>query len=176
MKPSDFKPQAIKFKVIMNYETIVDPITGKSRRQGREETVRMQLLTIHQWHEIGFMVDDPVPPLDVKTGKPDYTSMRSITERNRAEYERNVLRLAHALATGGDFKFDGKTLEEQADELKETVDAGIFNAWLTELMNATNSFEVKVSTSADTFPTTNGNGRVSEDTSAHLEAETVHTG
>jgi hypothetical protein len=162
MKPSDLKPQPIRFDITMNYERIVDPITGKARVNGRQESIRMQLLTMHEWHEIGYMIDDPAPPLDVKTGKPDYQSMRSITERSRAEYERNVLRLAHALAKGGDMKFDGSTLEEQAEELKETLDAGIFNAMFTELQNATNSFEIKVSTIAERFPSGNENGRVPE--------------
>ncbi len=175
MKASDLKPQPIRFEITMNYERIVDPLTGKARVQGRQETVRMQLLTIHEWHEIGFMIDDPVPPLDAKTGKPDYQSMRSITERTRAEYERNVLRLAHALAKGGDFEFDGETLEEQAAELKETLDAGLFNAMFTELQNATNSFEVKVSTIAERFPSANGKRgiRESEVTDYHAAPEPV---
>lgn len=176
MKISDLKPQRIRFDITMFYEKVIDPITKQERIQGRNEIITMQLPTKHRWEEIGFMIDDPAPPLDVKTGKPDYTSMRSITERNRAEYQRTVLRLAEALTLGGDFEWeaDNPDLFQQAEELKE-IDDGLFEALYTTLRNATSTFVVKVSASAENFPSGNGNGRVSKSKIKDFEPQALES-
>jgi hypothetical protein len=150
MKSSDLKAQSIGLKITLWYETATDAITGKQRIQGREEIVTLQLLSKHKWERIGFMVDDPIPPPNPQTGKPDYDSMRYKAEFKAAVFKRDVMRLAYALDKGGDYEFESDDLEEQAAELQE-IDAGVFNAWFTELQNATTRFEVKVSASADNF-------------------------
>lgn len=146
----DLKPKTIAVKIVMGYETVPDPDKpGKTKKQGREEILTLQLLSKHEWEAIGGMIDDPIPPKK-KNGDLDFLSMRYRTEAFQAEFKRNVLRLAHALAVGGDFEFEGDTLEEQAEELA-AIDRGIFNALFAEIQNATNTWDLKVSASADTF-------------------------
>jgi hypothetical protein len=150
MKPRDLKPKTIAVKIVMGYETIPNPDKpGKFMKQGREEILTLQLLSKHEFEEIGSMIDDPIPPKK-KNGDFDFMSMRYRTEALQAEFKRNVLRLAHALALGGDFEFESDTLEEQAEELA-AIDRGIFNALFTELQNATHTWDIKVSASADSF-------------------------
>jgi hypothetical protein len=150
MKPRDLKPKSIAVKIVMGYETVPDPDKpGKTKKQGREEILTLQLLSKHEWEEIGAMIDDPIPPKK-KNGDLDFMSMRYRTEAFQVDFRRNVLRLAHALANGGGFEFEGDTLEEQAEELAD-IDRGVFNALFAVIQNATNTWDLKVSTSADTF-------------------------
>lgn len=157
LKPNDLKPQTITVEIVMGYEVVTDPLTGRQTRQGRKEVATLQLLTKHLWEDVGYEVDDPVPPKKVN-GDNDFDSMRYRTEMAQVIHERNTRRLAYALREGGNFQFEGNTLEEQAAELKQ-MDAGIFNALFAELQNATNLFEIKVSALATTFP--NGKRAVS---------------
>jgi hypothetical protein len=174
LKVSDLKPQTITVNVTMGYEVVDDPETGKKKLQGREVSTTLQLLTKHRWEEIGFSVDDPVPDKK-ENGSLDYDSMSYRIRSNRAIQERNIRRLCYALEKGGDFDFEGAVgFEEQVSVLRD-IDAGVFNALFTELQNATNAFNVKVSTSAAAFPRRNGNGRVLESAVKDIEPQAVES-
>jgi hypothetical protein len=174
LKASDLKPQSITVNVTMVYEVVEDPDPRKPKRQGREVTATLQLLTKHRWEEIGFTVDDPIP--DKKPdGSNDYDSMSYRLRTNRVIQERNIRRLCYALEKGGDFDFEGaETFEEQVTVLRD-VDAGVFNALFTELQNATNAFDIKVSASAAAFPSANGKRRVPASADKDIEPQAVES-
>ncbi len=162
MKLSALKPGTLTVNVFMIYSLARNPKTGEIERVGRDEKpITMQLLTSHQWEEIGFQVDDPIPDKNAD-GTPNFTSMRYRTGRERAEYERNCRRLAWSLANAPEpeaasgvdrieFESDPEDLEACAEELRQSVDAGVFNALLDQLRASANAFERTVDQQADSF-------------------------
>lgn len=169
-KLSDLKPATITVNINMVYAIDKDINTGRIiSTQGRQvDPIKLRLLSKHEWEEIGFSVDDAVPPKDVN-GKPDFLSMRYRQESARAELERNVRRLARALSCEGGLEFESaeNDLEGRAQELRD-IDTGVFNALFDQLIASAGSFQRQVETAAHSFRRPDGNGvlqaAASEDT------------
>lgn len=167
VKISDFKPALITVQVTMVYSEERDNM-GKivNRTERVEHPIVLRCLTRHEWEEIGFTVEEAAPPLkpDGK-GERDWDSVRYRVAVLQAEHERNLRRLAHALAVNEKF-FETSTLEEQANELK-TLDAGIYEALFNQLQVTVKGYERKVETMAESFRATNGSRALQTDTRNH---------
>lgn len=173
MRIDELTPQSIGVNIEMIYATEKDN-TGKQVTTASRvvETIEMQLLSRHQWEEIGQEVLDAVPPNDLVTGKPDYMALGYRLDLVRVEAERDARRLAQALSVEGGIEFKSRNLEGKAKELRR-VDAGIYNALFSQLSSAVSNFQRKVSASAATFRGRDTNGHIPESAGQDIEQEAL---
>lgn len=151
MKISALKPATIAVEVFMPYGMTRDE-QNKPIPVGRKlGVINMQLLSKHEWEEIGFLVDDPVPPLD-KEGKRDFLSMRYQQDKKRVDFKRDIFRLVKALSCDGGIEFECEPddYEGRAEEL-EHIDTGVFTALFDQLQVSVKLFEREVDASAESF-------------------------
>lgn len=163
MRIDDLLPQSIDVNLTMIYASERDPQTGATTLTATREvqTISMQLLSRHEWEEIGQEVLDAVPPNDLVTGKPDYTALGYRLDKEKVEAERDARRLAKALSIEGGIEFKSRNLEGKAKELRR-MDVGIYNALFNQLWSSINLFQRRVETGANSFRGGRANGMVSE--------------
>ncbi len=97
---------------------------------GREEQIKVGLLTAQEWEAEMFAVPNPpVPKVIASAGKsePDFYHPDYQEKAKRAEVARNLRRIARALLKGGN-ELPGATFDEQVENLNGALDVGIYQA------------------------------------------------
>jgi hypothetical protein len=140
---SDLQPSTVVFDLEMPY--------------GKTMAVRMGMLTLHEWNEIGWEVRDP----NVKDFKTHYNPVTKEKEPNPQDQEyqrllteaaedRNYRRLVLAWEKGGNV-IEGADAKEKVANLKKQGDAGILSALLLELQKAVFQGRARIRQRADSF-------------------------
>lgn len=118
---------------------------------GREQVIRMGVLSFHEWEEIGALVPDPQVRRKMQGNDtaPDYSHPEYRKEAAEVSVKRGCLRLVRSLEIGG-YPIPGDTLEAKADALR-TRDMGVLNALLRALQKLCLEGQAKVEDLAGNF-------------------------
>lgn len=118
----------------------------------REVTLPLMTLTYHKWMELGYEVPDPPKKTRVVNGQkvpneddPDYRR-----EKEEAEHDRNLRRLAYAMNEAGNDVGSGN-LEAKAERIGDEIDAGIATALIQWLEGAARKGAAMPKSIADQF-------------------------
>jgi hypothetical protein len=120
-------------------------------------------LSYDMWNELGMQVVQNVTPKKKDINDPskyvvDVVELKKYEDR--AEIQRNALRLAYALDAGGDVDWgdpEPETIAEKAEILR-AMDADVFTAFIVALRSWAYGKKVSAKEDADRFPDIPGNG------------------
>ena len=149
------------------------PRTGNiiiERQDGEQLSIPYRELSYKEWWEIGRMVDDPMP-LKPGQGADDFAKDENgklikvynvdWQAHQRAQSDAFNRRVYLRLAAFIDLPFAGKTLDEKADELINTIPNDILQALSAAMHRMVTGGEARIESRADTFHS-NGNSRYAD--------------